>query len=79
MMVKLTLIQQIIDFSNGSQIIAITGCLIIQTLVLGREVSPKVEERWNNPVICGKEEGSYLWWLIPYAVLQLISLSSWGE
>lgn len=44
MMVKLTLIQQIIDFSNGSQIIAITGCLIIQALVLGREVSPKVAE-----------------------------------
>lgn len=44
MMVKLTLIQQIIDFSNGSQIIAITGCLIIQTVVLGRAVSPKVAE-----------------------------------
>lgn len=44
MMVKLTLIQQIIDFSNGSQIIAITGCLIIHPLVLGREVSPEVAE-----------------------------------
>lgn len=44
MVVKLSLIHQIIDFSNGSQIIAITGCLIIQTLVLGREVSPEVAE-----------------------------------
>lgn len=44
MMVKLSLIHQIIDFSNGSQIIAITGCLIIQTLVPGREVSPEVAE-----------------------------------
>lgn len=43
-MVKLTLIQQIIDFSNGSQIIAITGCLIIKALVFGREVSPEVAE-----------------------------------
>lgn len=44
MMVKLSLIHQIIDFSNGSQIIAITGCLVIQTVVLGREVSPEVAE-----------------------------------